>query len=115
MTENQAKEAGVDYEVATFPWSASGRAIASDVSNSGMTKLIFNKETHQLIGGAIVGDNAGELLGEISLALEMDCDAEDIALTIHAHPTLHESVGMAAEIFEGSITDLPNAKAVKRK
>jgi dihydrolipoamide dehydrogenase len=115
MTENQAKEAGIDYEVASFPWSASGRAIASDVSSSGMTKLIFNKDTHQLIGGAIVGDNAGELLGEISLALEMDCDAEDIALTIHAHPTLHESVGMAAEIFEGTITDLPNAKAVKRK
>ncbi len=115
MTETQAKEAGIDYEVSTFPWSASGRAIASDVSSSGMTKLIFNKETHQLIGGAIVGDNAGELLGEISLALEMDCDAEDIALTIHAHPTLHESVGMAAEIFEGTITDLPNAKAVKRK
>jgi dihydrolipoamide dehydrogenase len=115
MTETQAKEAGIDYEVSTFPWSASGRAIASDVSSSGMTKLIFNKDTHQLIGGAIVGDNAGELLGEISLALEMDCDAEDIALTIHAHPTLHESVGMAAEIFEGTITDLPNAKAVKRK
>ena len=115
MTETQAKEAGIDYEVSTFPWNASGRAIASDVSSSGMTKLIFNKETHQLIGGAIVGDNAGELLGEISLALEMDCDAEDIALTIHAHPTLHESVGMAAEIFEGTITDLPNAKAVKRK
>jgi len=115
MTETQAKEAGINYEVSTFPWSASGRAIASDVSSSGMTKLIFNKDTHQLIGGAIVGDNAGELLGEISLALEMDCDAEDIALTIHAHPTLHESVGMAAEIFEGSITDLPNPKAVKRK
>ena len=115
MTETQAKEAGINYEVSTFPWSASGRAIASDVSSSGMTKLIFNKDTHQLIGGAIVGDNAGELLGEISLALEIDCDAEDIALTIHAHPTLHESVGMAAEIFEGSITDLPNSKAVKRK
>ncbi|WP_419769861.1 MAG: dihydrolipoyl dehydrogenase [Candidatus Marinarcus sp.] len=115
MTENDAKAAGINYEVATFPWSASGRALAADVSNNGMTKLIFDKETHQLIGGALVGDNAGELLGEISLALEMDCDAEDIALTIHAHPTLHESVGMAAEIFEGSITDLPNAKAVKRK
>jgi len=71
--------------------------------------------THHLIGGALVGDNAGELLGEISLALEMDCDAEDIALTIHAHPTLHESVGMAAEIFDGVITDLPNAKAIKKK
>ena len=115
MTELEAKKSGLNYEVSTFPWSASGRALASDVSTTGLTKLIFNKDTNQLLGGAIVGENAGELLGEISLALEMDCDAEDIALTIHAHPTLHESIGMAAEIYEGSITDLPNAKAVKRK
>jgi len=115
LSEIEAKEAGINYEVASFPWSASGRALAADVSKDGMTKLIFDKDTHQLIGGALVGDNAGELLGEISLALEMDCDAEDIALTIHAHPTLHESVGMAAEIFDGVITDLPNAKAIKRK
>ena len=115
LSELEAKEQGINYEVASFPWSASGRALAADVSKDGMTKLIFDKDTHQLIGGALVGDNAGELLGEISLALEMDCDAEDIALTIHAHPTLHESVGMAAEIFDGVITDLPNAKAVKRK
>ncbi|XOB63768.1 dihydrolipoyl dehydrogenase [Campylobacterota bacterium DY0563] len=115
MSEIEAKEAGINYEVSSFPWSASGRALAADVADAGMTKLIFDKDTHQLIGGAIVGDNAGELLGEISLALEMDCDAEDIGLTIHAHPTLHESVGMCAEIFHGSITDLPNAKAVKKK
>jgi len=115
LSEIEAKEQGINYEVATFPWSASGRALAADVSKDGMTKLIFDKDTHQLIGGALVGDNAGELLGEISLALEMDCDAEDIALTIHAHPTLHESVGMAAEIFDGVITDLPNAKAIKKK
>lgn len=114
MSEIEAKEAGINYEVSSFPWSASGRALAADVAGAGMTKLIFDKDTHQLIGGAIVGDNAGELLGEISLALEMDCDAEDIGLTIHAHPTLHESVGMAAEIFDGTITDLPNAKAVKK-
>ena len=114
MSEIEAKEAGINYEVANFPWSASGRALAADVSSDGMTKLIFDKDTHQLIGGALVGDNAGELLGEISLALEMDCDAEDIALTIHAHPTLHESVGMAAEIFDGTITDLPNKKAKKK-
>lgn len=114
MSEIEAKEAGINYEVASFPWSASGRALAADVAGAGLTKLIFDKDTHQLIGGAIVGDNAGELLGEISLALEMDCDAEDIALTIHAHPTLHESVGMAAEIFDGTITDLPNAKALKK-
>jgi len=115
LSEIEAKEQGINYEVASFPWSASGRALAADVSKDGMTKLIFDKDSHQLIGGALVGDNAGELLGEISLALEMDCDAEDIALTIHAHPTLHESVGMAAEIFDGVITDLPNAKAGKKK
>ncbi|UXI02801.1 dihydrolipoyl dehydrogenase [Photobacterium sp. TY1-4] len=113
-TEKEAKAEGINYEVATFPWAASGRAIASDCSD-GMTKMIFDKDTHRVIGGAIVGTNGGELLGEIGLAIEMGCDAEDIALTIHAHPTLHESVGLAAEVFEGSITDLPNPKAVKRK
>lgn len=114
LTEKEAKEQGVNYEAAVFPWAASGRAIASDASN-GMTKLLFNKDTNRIIGGAMVGTNAGELLGEVCLAIEMGCDAEDIALTIHAHPTLHESVGMAAEIYEGSITDLPNAKAMKKK
>ncbi len=113
LTEKEAKEQGINYEVSTFPWSASGRALAADVSD-GFTKLIFNKDDHTLIGGALLGDNAGELLGEITLALEMDCDAEDIALTIHAHPTLHESVGLTAEIYEGSITDLPNKKAKKK-
>ena len=113
-TEKEAKAEGINYEVATFPWAASGRAIASDCAD-GMTKMIFDKDTHRVIGGAIVGTNGGELLGEIDLAIEMGCDAEDIALTIHAHPTLHESIGLAAEVFEGSITDLPNAKAVKRK
>ncbi len=115
LSEIEAKEKGIDYEVASFPWSASGRALASDVASSGMSKLIFDKKSDQLIGGAIVGDNAGELLGEISLALEMNCDAEDMALTIHAHPTLHESIGMCAEVFHGSITDLPNPKAKKAK
>ncbi|MDO6618690.1 dihydrolipoyl dehydrogenase [Pseudomonadota bacterium] len=114
LTEKEAKEQGVAYETASFPWAASGRAIASDASD-GMTKLIFDKETHRVIGGAIVGVNGGELLGEIGLAIEMGCDAEDLALTIHAHPTLHESVGLAAEVYEGSITDLPNPKAKKKK
>ncbi|CAM2843635.1 dihydrolipoyl dehydrogenase [Vibrio rarus] len=113
-TEKEAKAEGLNYEVSTFPWAASGRAIASDCAD-GMTKMIFDKDTHRVIGGAIVGTNGGELLGEIGLAIEMGCDAEDIALTIHAHPTLHESVGLAAEVFEGSITDLPNKKAVKKK
>ncbi|PHM74367.1 dihydrolipoyl dehydrogenase [Xenorhabdus kozodoii] len=114
LTEKEAKEKGISYETATFPWAASGRAIASDCSD-GMTKLIFDKETNRIIGGAVVGTNGGELLGEIGLAIEMGCDAEDIALTIHAHPTLYESIGMAAEIYEGSITDLPNPKAKKKK
>ncbi|TCP97735.1 dihydrolipoamide dehydrogenase [Cricetibacter osteomyelitidis] len=112
-TEKECKAEGINYEVAKFPWAASGRAIASDCAD-GMTKLIFDKASHRVIGGAIVGTNGGELLGEIGLAIEMGCDAEDLALTIHAHPTLHESVGLAAEVFEGSITDLPNPKAKKK-
>lgn len=114
LTEKEAKAQGINYEASVFPWAASGRAIASDCPD-GMTKMIFDKESGRVIGGAVVGTNGGELLGEIGLAIEMGCDAEDIALTIHAHPTLHESVGLAAEIFEGSITDLPNAKAKKKK
>ncbi|MBJ2137996.1 dihydrolipoyl dehydrogenase [Paraglaciecola agarilytica] len=114
LTEKEAKEQGVSFETASFPWAASGRAIASAATN-GMTKLIFDKDTHRVIGGAIVGTNAGEMLGEIGLAIEMGADAEDIALTIHAHPTLNESIGLAAEMYEGSITDLPNPKAKKKK
>ncbi len=114
LTEKEAKAQGINYEASVFPWAASGRAIASDCPD-GMTKMIFDKESGRVIGGAVVGTNGGELLGEIGLAIEMGCDAEDIALTIHAHPTLHESVGLASEIFEGSITDLPNAKAKKKK
>ncbi|MDG6896657.1 dihydrolipoyl dehydrogenase [Actinobacillus delphinicola] len=112
-TEKECKAENINYEVAKFPWAASGRAIASDCSE-GMTKLIFDKDSHRIIGGAIVGTNGGELLGEIGLAIEMGCDAEDLALTIHAHPTLYESIGLAAEVFEGSVTDLPNAKAKKK-
>ncbi|AVJ55152.1 dihydrolipoyl dehydrogenase [Idiomarina sp. OT37-5b] len=113
VTEKEAKEKGIEYDVVTFPWSASGRAIASN-AQQGMTKLIFDKN-NRIIGGAMCGSNAGELLGEVCLAIEMGCDAEDIALTVHAHPTLHESVGLAAEIQEGSITDMPNPKAKKKK
>ncbi len=114
ITEREAKEQGLNIEVANFPWAASGRAIAS-ARTEGKTKLIFDKESGRVLGGAIVGINAGEMLGEICLAVEMGADAEDVGLTIHAHPTLNESIGLAAEIFEGSITDLPNAKAVKKK
>jgi dihydrolipoamide dehydrogenase len=113
FTEKEAKEQGLNYEAATFPWAASGRAIASDATD-GLTKLLFDKDTGRIIGGAIIGTNAGEMLGEIGLAIEMGADAEDIALTVHAHPTLNESIGLAAEIFEGSITDMPNPKAKKR-
>ncbi|AOT06799.1 MULTISPECIES: dihydrolipoyl dehydrogenase [Pseudoalteromonas] len=114
VTEKEAKEQGLKIETAVFPWAASGRAIAS-ARTEGQTKLIFDKESGRVIGGAMVGINAGEMLGEIGLAVEMGADAEDVALTIHAHPTLNESIGLAAEIFEGSITDLPNKKAVKKK
>ncbi|RDV29090.1 dihydrolipoyl dehydrogenase [Alteromonas aestuariivivens] len=113
LTEKEAKEQGLNYETATFPWAASGRAIASDATD-GMTKMIFDKDSGRVLGGALVGTNAGEMLGEIGLAIEMGADAEDVALTIHAHPTLNESIGLASEIFEGSITDLPNPKAKKK-
>lgn len=112
-TEKQCKAEGINYEAAIFPWAASGRAIASDCAN-GLTKLIFDKDTNLIIGCGIAGSNAGELLGEVCLAIEMGADAEDIALTIHAHPTIHESVGLAAEVYVGSVTDLPNKKAVKK-
>ncbi|WMY95114.1 MAG: dihydrolipoyl dehydrogenase [Arsenophonus sp.] len=110
LTEKEAEKKLIDYEVSIFPWIASGRAVSSNCAQ-GITKLIFDKKTHRIIGGSVVGANAGELLGEISLAIEMGSDAEDIALTIHAHPTLYESIGNAAKIFEGSITDLLNFKA----
>lgn len=110
--EKDAQRKNIDYEVSIFPWTASGRAITSDCKN-GMTKLIFDKKTNRIIGGAILGAHAGEILGEIALAIEMGCDAEDIALTIHAHPTLYESIALASSIYGGSITDLPNIKNKK--
>lgn len=106
MTEEQAKKDGIAIEKSVFPWAASGRAIANG-RDEGFTKLIFDKETHQIIGGSIVGTNAGDMIGEICLAIEMGCDATDIGKTIHPHPTLGESIGMAAEVFEGVCTDLP--------
>ncbi len=105
MTEGEAKEAGIKIGKGVFPWAASGRARAMG-QDAGLTKLIFDESTHRLIGAATTGVNAGELLGELTLAIEMGASAEDIALTIHAHPTLHESVGLAAETFEGTVTDL---------
>jgi dihydrolipoamide dehydrogenase len=114
LTETQAKKDGVEYEVAAFPWVASGRALASDAS-TGQTKLLLEPETRRILGAAIVGTNAGELIAEIGLALEMGANAEDVAATIHAHPTLSESVGLAAEIAEGTITDLPPKRKRRKK
>ena len=105
-TEDQLKAAGIEYGKAVFPWAASGRAIANG-RDEGFTKLLFDKETHRVIGGGIVGTNAGDLISEVCLAVEMGADAEDIGKTIHPHPTLGESVGMAAELFLGVCTDLP--------
>jgi len=104
-TETQAKAEGIDFERAVFPWAASGRSLAMG-RDEGITKLLFDKSTKKLIGAGMVGSNAGELIAETVLALEMGADAEDIGLTIHPHPTLSESVFFAAEIAEGSITDL---------
>lgn len=109
ITEEEAAKQGVKIEKSVFPWAASGRAIANG-RDEGFTKLIFDAQTHRLIGGAIVGTHAGDMLGEICLAIEMGCDATDIGKTIHAHPTLGESIGMAAEVFEGHCTDLPPQK-----
>ena len=105
LTETQAKADGVDFEKAVFPWAASGRALAT-ARDEGMTKLLFDKTSKRLLGAGMVGPNAGELIAETVLALEMGADAEDIGLTIHPHPTLSETVFFAAEIAEGSITDL---------
>ncbi len=105
-TEDQAKKEGRKVETAKFPWAASGRAIANG-ADYGFTKLIFDAESHRVIGGAIVGPSAGDMIGEVCLAIEMGCDAVDIGKTIHPHPTLGESIGMAAEIAHGSCTDVP--------
>lgn len=105
LTETEAKAKGIAYEKASFPWAASGRALSMG-REEGLTKLLFDPVTHRVLGGAIIGVNAGDLISEIALAIEMGCDAEDLALTIHPHPTLSESIPFAAEIFEGTITDL---------
>ena len=105
LTETEAKEQGVDYERAAFPWAASGRALSLG-RDEGFTKLLFEKKTGRLLGGAIVGPSAGDLIAEVGLAVEMGADAADISLTIHPHPTLSETVAFAAEAFEGTLTDL---------
>ena len=109
VTEEEAKAQGMKFGKAAFPWAASGRSLSLG-RDEGITKLIFDQETHRIIGGGIVGPNAGDLIAEVALAIEMGCNAEDIGKTIHPHPTLSETVGMAAEVFAGTITDLYVAK-----
>jgi dihydrolipoamide dehydrogenase len=109
LTEDEAKKSGAKVSVAKFPWAASGRAIAN-ARDEGFTKLLFDAETHRVVGGGIVGTGAGDLIGEVALAIEMGADAVDIGKTIHPHPTVSESIGMAAELFEGVCTDLPPAR-----
>jgi len=105
LTEIQAKEQGIDYKVGKFPWAASGRAMGLG-RTEGSTKLLFDPSTNRLIGAGIVGPHAGDLIAECVLAIEMGCEAEDISLSIHPHPTLSETIAMSAEVFEGTITDL---------
>ena len=112
LTEDEAKKQGVKVGIGKFPWAASGRAIANS-RDEGFTKLIFDESEnggHRIVGGGIVGTHAGDMIGEIALAIEMGADAVDIGKTIHPHPTLGESIGMAAEVYEGTCTDLPPAK-----
>ena len=109
LTEDQAKAQGIQVKKGLFPWAASGRAIANG-RDEGFTKLLFDAQTHRILGGGMVGTHAGDMIGEIALAIEMGADAVDIGKTIHPHPTLGESIGMAAEIAHGSCTDVPPQK-----
>ncbi len=105
ITEEEAKAKGIKYGKGSFPWAASGRSLSLG-RDEGMTKLLFDEDSHRIIGGGIVGTNAGDLISEVALAIEMGADAVDIGKTIHPHPTLSETVGMSAEAYEGTITDL---------
>jgi dihydrolipoamide dehydrogenase len=105
LTENEAKEQNIDYEKGAFPWAASGRSLSIG-RKEGVTKILSDKESGRILGAGITGTNAGELIAEAVLALEMGATIEDIALTIHAHPTLSETLGLSAEMIDGTITDL---------
>jgi dihydrolipoamide dehydrogenase len=105
VTENEAKASGRNYGKGTFPWAASGRSLSLG-RDEGMTKILLDEDTGRIIGAGIVGPAAGDLIAEAALAIEMGADAADLALTVHPHPTLSETVGMAAEAFEGTLTDL---------
>ncbi len=110
LTELEAKRLDLPFEKSVFPWAASGRSLALG-RDEGFTKLLFDPATRRLLGAGIVGPGAGELIAEVALAIEMGADAEDISLTIHAHPTLSETIGLAAEVFAGTITDLPQTRS----
>ncbi len=105
LTETAAKQNGTAYEVGRFPWAASGRALGMG-RGDGLTKILFDPETRRILGAGVVGPSAGDLIAELTLAIEMDCEAADLGLTVHAHPTLSETVAFAAEVFEGTVTDL---------
>jgi len=109
LTEAQAKEQGIDYGKGVFPWLASGRSLGIG-REEGVTKVLFDNKTKKVLGAGIVGPHAGDLISEVALAIEMGCEAEDIALTIHPHPTLTETIAVAAELFEGTATDMMNKK-----
>ena len=105
VTETEAREQGINYEVGKFPWAASGRALGN-ARSEGFTKLLFDPDSNRIIGAGIVGPHAGDLISECALAIEMGCEAADIGLTVHPHPTLSETVAFSAEAYEGTITDL---------
>jgi dihydrolipoamide dehydrogenase len=113
LTEETAREQGVEYEKAVFPWAASGRALGLG-RDDGLTKLLFEPQTRRLLGAGMVGVNAGDLIAETVLALELGADDEDIAMTIHPHPTLSETLAFAAEIAAGTITDLMPRRRSRR-
>jgi dihydrolipoamide dehydrogenase len=113
VTESDAKARGIQFGKGMFPWAASGRALSLN-RDEGFTKILFDKDTHRLIGAGVVGTSAGDLIAELALAIEMGADASDVALTIHAHPTLSETIGFAAEAFEGTLTDLYIPKRQER-
>ena len=109
LTEDEAKAKGIAIKKGLFPWTASGRAIANG-RDEGSTKLLFDAQSHRILGGGIVGTHAGDLISEVALAIEMGADEVDIGKTIHPHPTLGESIGMAAEVAHGTCTDVPPAR-----
>ena len=114
VTENDAKKQGINYGKSVFPWAANGRSLSMG-RDDGMTKVLFDEETHHIIGVGIVGPHAGDLISEAALAIEMACDPDDVALTIHPHPTLSETIPGAMEVFEGTVIDMYAPKKQKKQ